>query len=81
MCANTIEFTGLGKTRKYNFNNTTYYVQSRFQPIQNNLTLKENLEKVLQHDFVDWTDLSENSKMTDEYIHSAVGKEEHEAEQ
>lgn len=81
MCANTIEFTGLGKTRKYNFNNTTYYVHSRFQPIQNNLTLKENLEKILQHDFVDWTDFTEDSKMTDEYIHSAVGKEEHEAEQ
>ena len=58
-----------------------YYVQSCFQPIQNNLTLKENLEKVLQHDFVDWTDFAEDSKMTDEYIHSAVGKEKHEAEQ
>ncbi|MBP9988155.1 MAG: hypothetical protein KBT46_01515 [Ruminococcus sp.] len=70
-------FVGLGsKQNDYIINGVRYIVASKFMPFENSVTLTDKVEKYLDSDFADLTDLPTIDKLTDDYVCSTVRKED-----
>ena len=64
------------KPHEYKIGNVTFEVLSVSEPSKSKTTIKNRFERTLKNDFVDLTSHIIDSKMGDEYVCSAAGKEE-----
>ena len=62
--------------REYKINNVNFIVESRFEPFDSDTTIKDRFGRTITSDFIPLTEISGPCKMAEEYVCSAVRKED-----
>ena len=60
----------------YHLNDVSYIVRSRFEPPKEGRSVRSAFQKLISGDMVDLMALTEDDKLTSEYVCSAAGKED-----
>ena len=60
---------------QYRINNVNFVVDSRFEPVDSETTIKDRFNRTITSDFIPLTEKTEPCKMEAEYVCSAAGKE------
>ena len=60
----------------YQLNGVSYTVQSRFEPPKEGRSVRSAFQKLFSGDMVDLMALTEDGKLSSEYVCSAAGKED-----
>ena len=61
--------------REYRINNVNFIVESRFEPVDSDNTVKDRFSRTITSDFIPLTGIYERCKIAEEYVCSAAGKE------
>lgn len=78
MCKSKIDgwICGIAQGKsEYKINNVNYIVESCFEPVDANNTIKDRFSRTIISDFIPLTEISEPCKIAEEYVCSAAGKE------
>jgi len=65
-----------GKPHEHKIGNVTFSVFSEFEPTKSRVTIKDRLGRSITSEFAHLTDETIDNNMIDEYVCSAVGKED-----
>ena len=53
---------------EYKFNNVNFIVESRFEPVDSDTTIKDRFSRAIISDFIPLTDIFGCSKIAEEYV-------------
>lgn len=76
MSNNWIVGIGDGKPHEHKIGNVTFCVCSEFEPRKSRVTIKDRFSRSITSEFVHLTNEIIDNNMIDEYVCSAVGKED-----
>lgn len=62
--------------REYKINGVKYIVSARFESTDSENSIRSRFEKSITNEMIDLTEQASDSKMAEEYVYSAAGKED-----
>ena len=62
--------------REYNLNGVKYIVSARFESPNSENSIRSRFEEAITNEMIDLTEQPPDSKMAEEYVYSAAGKED-----